>query len=212
MDVPLAVTVVSCWNYKKNGHLSESVLAGVTMCIMVVMSKDIYAWIALNTTRLVLSWRLERLWYIYIDEPDGSKVVRWVCYWVLGITMCWLKCCSVLWVIHQACGSFYDLRNTTMSFVRTISITKTAVTLDNVCPGAVTLLVVCDTVQIPDIIISRTWLNFPEVEYYKVSVQLWSLNHRSYWTKELILQSMYTVVRLNTYMLLRWLICHWSVP
>jgi len=52
-------------------------------------------------------------------------------------------------------------------------VTEAAVSVDDVCPGEVTLLVVSDTVQVPDVIVGRAWLDLPEVAYHKFGGQLY---------------------------------------
>jgi len=44
--------------------------------------------------------------------------------------------------------------------------TRASVAVDEVCPGTVTMLVVSDTVQVPDVIIGRAWLDLPKVAYH----------------------------------------------
>lgn len=46
------------------------------------------------------------------------------------------------------------------------------VAVDDVCPGQVAMLVVPDTVQQPDVIVGREWLDMPSVEYRKFDGQL----------------------------------------
>jgi len=48
-----------------------------------------------------------------------------------------------------------------------------AVAVDDVCPGTVTMLVISDTVQVPDVIVGHVWLDSPEVAYNKVGGQLY---------------------------------------
>jgi len=52
-------------------------------------------------------------------------------------------------------------------------VTEAAVAVDDVCPGEVTLLVVSDTVQVPNVIVGRAWLDLPEVAYHKFGGRLY---------------------------------------
>jgi len=61
----------------------------------------------------------------------------------------------------------YGLGSTTVPSVRTIGMTRASVAVDEVCPGTVTMLVVSDTVQVPDVIVGRAWLDLPRVTYHK---------------------------------------------
>lgn len=54
-----------------------------------------------------------------------------------------------------------------MSSVKAIGEAETDVVLDGVNPGKVLLLVVPDTLQIPDVIVGRLWLDLPSMAYHK---------------------------------------------
>lgn len=55
----------------------------------------------------------------------------------------------------------YGLGSTTTPSVRAIGMAKADVSVDSVCPSQVSLLVVPDNVQVPDVIIGREWLDLP---------------------------------------------------
>ncbi|CAI6343042.1 unnamed protein product [Macrosiphum euphorbiae] len=68
--------------------------------------------------------------------------------------------------------SLYGLGSTTIPSVRAVGMAYAEIAVDDVCPGQVSMLVVPDTVQQPDVIIGREWLDMPSVEYRKVDGQL----------------------------------------
>lgn len=68
--------------------------------------------------------------------------------------------------------SLYGLGSTTVPSVKAVGLAYAEIAVDDVCPGQVSLLVVPDTVQQPDVIIGREWLDMPSVEYRKIDGQL----------------------------------------
>ncbi|CAI6352885.1 unnamed protein product [Macrosiphum euphorbiae] len=68
--------------------------------------------------------------------------------------------------------SLYGLGSTTIPSVRAVGMAYAEIAVDDVCPGQVSMLVLPDTVQQPDVIIGREWLDMPSVEYRKVDGQL----------------------------------------
>lgn len=67
----------------------------------------------------------------------------------------------------------YGLGSTTVPSVRAVGMTQASVAVDDLCPDLVTLLVVSDMVQVPDVIIGRAWLDLPEFVYHKSGGRLY---------------------------------------
>lgn len=74
--------------------------------------------------------------------------------------------------VKPANKPLYGLGSTSVPSVRAVGMAYADISVDGVCPGPVSVLVVPDTVQQPDLIIGRVWLDLPAVEYRKVDGQL----------------------------------------
>lgn len=79
-------------------------------------------------------------------------------------------CCGIL--TEPLDKPLYELGSVTVPSVRAVGVTRAEIAIDNVCPGRVTLLVVPDTVQQPDVIVGHEWLDSPSVAYRKVGREL----------------------------------------
>uniref|UniRef100_A0A2S2PJ96 Transposon Ty3-I Gag-Pol polyprotein n=1 Tax=Schizaphis graminum TaxID=13262 RepID=A0A2S2PJ96_SCHGA len=74
--------------------------------------------------------------------------------------------------VKPANKPLYGLGSTSVPSVRAVGMAYADISMDGVCPGPVSVLVVPDTVQQPDVLIGRVWLDLPAVEYRKVDGQL----------------------------------------
>jgi len=79
-------------------------------------------------------------------------------------------CCGLL--VEPLDKPFYGLGSITVPSVRAVGVARAEIAIDDVCPGQVTLLVVPDTVQQPDVIVGREWLDSPSIAYRKVGREL----------------------------------------
>ncbi|XP_015370197.1 PREDICTED: uncharacterized protein LOC107166158 [Diuraphis noxia] len=79
-------------------------------------------------------------------------------------------CCGLL--IEPLDKPLFGLGSVTVPSVRAVGVARAEIAIDNVFPGRVALLVVPYTVQQPDVIVGREWLDSPSVAYRKIGREL----------------------------------------